>query len=110
LVEGVEDTGLKGMHAFVAPDETFALLDVRRGDEDADLFVSFRLQGGSWSEPVDLGPGANTDVHDTCPSLSPDGRYVFFSRYDEPNGLPNIYWVSADLIERARQALPRTGQ
>jgi hypothetical protein len=44
-------------------------------------------------------------VHsETCPSLSPDGRYLFFSRYNEPGGLSNIYWISSAVIAHAPSA------
>lgn len=38
---------------------------------------------------------------ETCPSLSPDGAFLFFSRYDEPDGIANIYWISSGVITSA---------
>jgi hypothetical protein len=52
---------------------------------------------------VSLGPGVNTEFSETCPSLSPDGRFIFFSRYNEPNEVSNIYWVSASVLDRIRE-------
>ena len=102
-----EDTGLNAMHAFIAPDESFALLDARRSGEEmgADIFVSFRQPDGAWSQLVDLGPGVNTGFSETCPSLSPDGKFIFFSRYNEVGEVSNIYWVSSRLIQVAREGL-----
>ena len=102
-----EDTGLDAMHAFIAPDESFALLDARRSGEErsADIFVAFRQSDGAWSRLVDLGPGVNTEYSETCPSLSPDGNFIFFSRYNEDGEVSNIYWVSAGLIRVARGEL-----
>ncbi len=103
-VSEVRDTGLEAMHAFIAPDESFVLIDVREdGHDNADIFVAFRQEDGSWSPPVNLGPGVNTEFDETCPSLSPDGRFIFFSRYNEPNGVANVYWVSASVIQAARE-------
>lgn len=31
-----------------------------------------------------------------------DGRFIFFSRYNEANDVSNIYWVSARPIQTAR--------
>jgi Tol biopolymer transport system component len=106
-VAEVQDTGLEAMHAFISPDESFVLLDRREGgrDDDADIFVAFRHEDGSWSRLVNLGPAVNTDFTETCPSLSADGRFLFFSRYDEPNEVSNIYWVRAAVVEAARGSL-----
>jgi hypothetical protein len=47
----------------------------------------------------------NTEFAETCPSLSPDGEFIFFSRYNEPEGRSNIYWISANLMQTAREKL-----
>ena len=52
-----------------------------------------------WGKPV------NTESAETCPSLSPDGRFIFFSRYNEENEVSNVYWVGSTLIQAAREAL-----
>lgn len=43
----------------------------------ADLYAS-RLVGGAWSEPVNLA-AANSPFADFAPSISADGRYLFFT-------------------------------
>jgi Tol biopolymer transport system component len=93
-----------GGHGFVAPDESFILLDARREDGQGlgDIYVAFALEDGGWTTPVNLGPGVNSAFSESCPSLSPDGRYLFFSRYEEEGGLSQIYWASADVIEAVR--------
>lgn len=71
---------------------------------------SFRGPDGGWSEPVNLGAEVNSDELDYCPMLTPDGRYLFFSRRrsDPPgSGWPgvisgDVYWVDAAMIERLR--------
>lgn len=104
-VKKVEDAALElGMHAFVAPDESYVLVDGRPGENDkADIFVAFRKQDGSWTRPANLGREVNTDYSETCPSLSHDGKYLFFSRYNEEGELSNIYWVSSKVIVGARK-------
>ncbi len=101
-VTGAESAGLEGGgHAFPSPDGTFILLDSAAldSDEQRDIFVAFRKDDGSWSRPQPLGATVNTEHSETCPSLSPDGKFLFFSRYNEPGRLSNIYWVSADVIK-----------
>ncbi|HYW31597.1 MAG TPA: hypothetical protein VE869_08830 [Gemmatimonas sp.] len=53
----------------------------------SDLFVLVRRGDGRWSAPRNLGREVNTTDVEFCPGLSPDGRYLFFSRvrYDENN-------------------------
>ena len=59
-----------------------------------DLFVAFRTADGDWGEAYNLGDTVNTPATNFCPSLSPDGKYLFFATYQD------IYWVSADVIHR----------
>lgn len=101
-VEMAEDAGIDlGMHAFIAPDESFVLLDGRRKEIDSsDIYVSYRNEDGSWTEPVGLGPEVNSRYDETCPTLSHDGRFIFFSRYNEENAVSNIYWISSEVIDR----------
>ena len=98
------------MHAFIAPDESFMLLDARREDSlgKADIYVSFPGGDGGWTTPVNLGPGVNSEYGETCPSLSPDGKHLFFSRYNEKNEMSQIYWVDAGVIEQARPGAETT--
>ena len=90
-----------GGHAFPSPDGSFMVLDSASLDSEGqrDIFVAFRNDDGSWGSPRPLGPTVNTEYSETCPSLSPDGRYLFFSRYNEPNEISNIYWVSSEVID-----------
>jgi hypothetical protein len=94
-----------GGHVFVAPDESFVLVDARADDSfgDGDIYVAFATPDGGWSTPVNLGTAVNSEFSESCPSLSADGKYLFFSRYNEPGGIAQIYWVDARVIEDARQ-------
>ncbi|HEU4408480.1 MAG TPA: hypothetical protein VFS43_24675 [Polyangiaceae bacterium] len=98
---------------FVAPDESFLLFYFQtvgpKGVGQSDLYVSLR-RGGGWSDPRPLGPEVNTPEYgEFSPSLSPDGRYLFFARNDvrsyEPNldiAWENIFYVPVDRIEALR--------
>jgi Tol biopolymer transport system component len=103
-VTSAESAGLeRGGHAFPSPDGSFMVLDSASLDskEQRDIFVAFRTDDGSWGSPWPLGPAVNTEHSETCPALSPDGKYLFFSRYNEPGGISNIYWVSSEVIKLA---------
>jgi len=104
-VSSVEDAGLEfGGHAFIAPDESFVLVDAREPDSlgGSDIYVAFRRPEGSWSRPRHLGAEVNSGFDETCPSLSADGRYLFFSRYDEPDDVSDIYWIDSAVIDAVR--------
>lgn len=102
----VEPLGLKfGGHTFVAPDESYVLVDARADDSrgEGDIYVAFAKPDGGWTTPVNLGDGVNSEYSESCPSLSDDGKYLFFSRYDEPDEVAQIYWVDSGVIEAARE-------
>lgn len=51
----------------------------RKGFGSCDLFISFR-RGSRWSNPENLGQPVNTRAWETQPSLSADGRTLYFIR------------------------------
>jgi Tol biopolymer transport system component len=95
-----------GDHAFIAPDGSLIVFDsyFRPGGQggEGDLWVCFKKPDGTWTEALNLGDTINTPATNFCPSLSPDGKYVFYSTCRD------IYWVSAEVIERLRpkEAVP----
>ncbi|UZR95546.1 hypothetical protein [Chondrinema litorale] len=42
-----------------------------------------RKNGNSWSQPENLGKPLNSDAHEGDPSLSPDGKYLYFMRCEK---------------------------
>ena len=72
--------------------------------KDKDIYVYFKKADGTWSKPINLGESVNSNVGETVPSVTPDGKYLFFSRYNEEGGLSNLYWVSTQVIEDLRPA------
>jgi Tol biopolymer transport system component len=65
----------------------------RQGSEGFDLWVSQRLAIDlPWETPVNLGPTINTPANENGPSLSPDGRFLFFvSNRPGGAGLADLY-------------------
>jgi Tol biopolymer transport system component len=61
-----------------------------------DLYIS-RFRHGKWTTPVNLGPAVNTANDEFHPTISPDGRYLYFARtIFAPNFVPSdFYRISA---------------
>lgn len=62
-----------------------------------DLYVSFLTEDNGWSEPINLGDSINTRANERFPSLSPDGKYLFFVS-NRASGIGDVYWVDASVI------------
>ena len=113
-------------NSYISPDESFLIIPVY-GRKDAigttDYYVAFRGKNDNWSALINLGPAINSTLAEYSPSLSPDGKYFFFQRNNQPvekyelpitykeiqeihnrpaNGNSDIYWVDAQIIEKLR--------
>jgi Tol biopolymer transport system component len=95
-----------GIHGFISPSQDYLLVDARNKEDknrkDKDIYVYFKKKDGTWSKPINLGDKVNSNFGETVPSVTPDGKYLFFSRYNEEGGLSNFYWVSTKIIENLR--------
>ena len=60
------------IEAFVFSADSYSTVGVE------DIYVSV-LQSGKWSEPKNLGKTINTTFQELSPSLSADGKYLFFA-------------------------------
>ena len=89
---------ITGYHPFIAADESFLIFDKRPRIEGnpADLFITFQRPDDTWTEPVRLNENINTSAMETNASVTPDGKYMFFTRKFD------VYWVSADFIQRMK--------
>ncbi|WP_420386568.1 TolB family protein [Roseivirga sp.] len=96
-----------GHHAFISPNDDYLLVTAKNeqeGRKDNDIYVYFKRQDGAWSKPINLGTTINSNFSEKTPSISPDGKYLFFGRDErdiEP-GLANVFWVSTEVIHRLR--------
>jgi Tol biopolymer transport system component len=96
------NTAVAEMDPFVAPDERYLVFHSRAegGYGENDLYVSFRLDDGSWGAPVNMGPKVNSDGNDYCGRFSFDERFFFFtSTRDETR---STYWIDASVLEELR--------
>jgi Tol biopolymer transport system component len=90
-----------GFHGFISPSQDFLVVDARNKNNDNDLYVYFKKQDGTWTKPIDLGNEVNSNFHDSVPRITPDGKYLFFTRTTEEDD-KFIYWVSTRVIENLR--------
>ena len=95
-----EFTGILGAHSFIARDESFLLFDNSSYTTDpTKLFISFMKNDGSFDEPVELSERINDpNLSQICASISPDGKYLFFSRFSQ--GMADIFWVDAMILNQ----------
>jgi Tol biopolymer transport system component len=107
---------------FIAPDESYLLFSSTKTSRQ-DLYISYRQADGSWTPAINLGETINA-VAMVCASVTPDGKYLFFSsdagRYKGYSETPlsyvekleilsgpgagseDIYWVSAKVIDELK--------
>lgn len=77
----------------------------RKGFGSCDLYMS-RKTGDDWSAPVNLGPKVNTGAWESQPSLSSDGRTLYFISNKGGGVGGRDIWVS-ELSEDDRWETPR---
>jgi hypothetical protein len=73
------------------------------GEGEGDLWVTTRAtQADEWTDPVNLGPQVNSVADDVNPSISPDGRFLFFySTRPGGRGSRDIWMTSRATIDDA---------
>ena len=93
---------LKGHYPGIAPDESFmvfySIKPGAQGGTETDLYLTLRGADGTWSKPQRMGSGLNTGYHEISPRISPDKKYMFFTRSTGWNlnwatDTADIYWV-----------------
>jgi hypothetical protein len=124
LGESINSEASEG-DACISPDGDYLVFTSTRDDGfgEGDLYVSFRTADGGWTKAVNLGNTVNTEYLEFCPSVSRDGRYLFFTsnrpkevaitettavrrelgvapRGDRPD--IDIYWMDAGFIQDLR--------
>jgi hypothetical protein len=85
----------------IAPDESFMVVntkDLPGGYGHQDLYLTLRRPDGTWTEARNLGPRINSAYLEYCARISPDKKYLFFTRangwgYNSNDDTGDIYWV-----------------
>ncbi len=86
---------------FISPDESFLLFASSRYCEEkteTEICISHRQGENSWSDPQKLGKEINNGYTTTFPSISKDGRFLFFNRFVEL-GTDAFYWVDIAVLK-----------
>ena len=113
-----------------SPGETYAILTINGRNDgigQEDLYVTFKKEDETWTEPQNLGAQVNSKSTDWFPSFSPDGQYLFFVSwrysgeknsktksefeemmmdfYDSPNygDGADVFWVNTKIIEELKK-------
>ena len=89
---------------FIAPDESYLMFCSSRplSKEDMYLYISFRNPDETWSAPRRMNEALGFAGNARFPSLSPDGKYLFFCGDDG-----NMYWLKSEVVDRLRVAKTR---
>jgi Tol biopolymer transport system component len=84
---------------YISPVDDYLLFSSSRPspDENMFLYISFRNRDETWTTPQKMNDKMGYSDNARFPSLSPDGKYLFFCGDDG-----NMYWVSAAIIEQFR--------
>jgi hypothetical protein len=93
----------------IAHDESYLIfLRNREGSSTfEDFYISFKSTNGEWTAPLNMeesGAGINLVNYSVgSPSLSHDGKYLFFNRHIPSTGASDIYWVSTSIIDTLKK-------
>jgi len=103
LGDGIND-GQLNWCPWVAPDESYLIWSSHREGEfgNGDLYISFKTPSGTWSKPVNMGHLINTSDQERFPSVSPDGKYLFFTRHLDSTSNNDFYWVETKDFKNLR--------
>ncbi len=96
-----------GSHAFISSSQDYLLVQAQNKEDKkrgSDIYVYFKEKDGTWSKPINLGNTVNSNFGEAVPSVTPDGKYLFFSRYNEEGRISNLYWASTEIISKLKTA------
>ena len=77
---------------YISPDESLMIFSINEKG-NSSLYYSRKNKKVKWNTPKNLGDKINVTNQDFAPSLSPDGKYLFYSN----NG--KLMWVSSDILK-----------
>jgi hypothetical protein len=125
LADGTFAAPVEAGHPFLprdgdlsfAPDGSFIIVSAQRprvgGSFRNDLFIAFRRADGTYADFVKLDDTINTPAHEWCPMVTPDGKYLFFSRrfgaYDTQgwDGTTDgdVFWMDVRALDKYRSTV-----
>ena len=97
--EGAQSLSADGRHLF------FTACNRPDGMGSCDIYYAYRT-GREWTFPANLGPAVNSGAWDSQPSISPDGRTLYFSSARNGSlGKMDIWYSTLD--EEGQWSAPR---
>ncbi len=105
-VENINSTGVDSGLCFSNDGSYMIFGSDRLGKAGhAHLYISFKDETGNWTNPINLNDSGlviNDDrYHQGKPSLSPDGKFLFFMRHLDFDTM-DIYWINTDFVDDLR--------
>lgn len=88
---------------YIAPDGSYLIYSKCCDTGDyGDLYITFlNTDTQQWTAPVSMGAPINTWAQERFPYVSPDGKYLFFTRYTHDYN-QDVFWVKADIINKLK--------
>lgn len=88
--------------AYIAPDESYIIFSSQNREDtlgEQDLYISYKMNR-AWTKARNMGHRVNSSSDEICPSVSLDGKYMFFTT--RRRGKADIYWISSKIIEELK--------
>lgn len=91
---------------FLSPEDKYIIIQAWKYESESkhDLFISYRTKEGEWTVPKKLNSHINGKEIEQRPFVSPDNKFLFFSRTsvmrenDQDVYDSDIYWVSTKSV------------
>ncbi len=89
---------------YMSPKEEYVIFAAMHegGYGDVDLYISFKTEEDKWGTPINMGAEINTELRERFPTVSPDGRYMFFMRHTPGQ---DFFWVSTEIFDELRKKI-----
>lgn len=90
-------------NSFISTDESYLVFTRPSGNDGfgkSDLYISFRNVRDKWSKPINMGPEINSSESETCPSVSNNGEFLFFT--SNKGGNNDVYWVDINFLNELK--------
>jgi hypothetical protein len=89
------DQGNAWGNPYVSPDESYFIFNSSRpgGFGGTDLYISYKKEDGTWTNPKNLGNIINTNTSECGSEITDDSLYMTYVSKND------IYWVSSGFID-----------
>jgi WD40 repeat protein len=89
---------------YMSPKEDYVIFAAMHegGYGDVDLYISFKTNDSKWGTPINMGAEINTELRERFPTVSPDGKFLFFMRHTPGQ---DFFWVSTEIFKKLKKQL-----